>query len=512
MLSARSLPRLTPMIPPFERSTPEQARRTGLAWAVWPADLATPVRLFLALRARGHRCALLESVEGAARLARYSFVGVDPAASFRGGPRGVALRTAGESGATPERTGGAPLEALRRAIRERPGASAAAGLPPFCGGWIGWTAYEWACALEPSVPRPASDPWGAPDLCFDLYEDVLALDHAEQKLWFLARCGGSPAEHARAQARLEALAEDALAEVTQESGGLRLIGGEESPTSAERYRQGVVALKAAIAEGEIFQAVLARRFEQRFEGDPFALYRVLRIANPSPYMFFFEAEGLALVGSSPERLVAVRGGRVETHPIAGTRPRGKDPTEDARLAGELVGDVKERAEHDMLVDLARNDLGRVARVGTVRVREHARLERFARVQHLTSKVDAELATGRDALDALAACFPAGTVSGAPKVRAMQLLAGLEGEARGPYGGAFGYLDGAGGLDTALVIRTFVVRRGVLSVQAGAGIVHDSDPEREEEETRHKASALLEAVRLAESETFSPARKTQEVSP
>jgi anthranilate synthase component 1 len=218
-------------------------------------------------------------------------------------------------------------------------------------------------------------------------------------------------------------------------------------------------------------------------------------------MFFFEADGITLVGSSPERLVSMRDGKAENRPIAGTRPRADDPLEDERLARELRSDPKERAEHDMLVDLARNDLGRVARIGTVHVKEHAVLERFARVQHLVSRVECDLAAGRDALDVLAASFPAGTVSGAPKVRAMELVAALEPETRGPYAGAFGYLDAAGNLDTALVIRTLVARAGVLSVQAGAGIVWDSDPAREREETLHKARALFEAAREADSPAF-----------
>jgi anthranilate synthase component 1 len=260
-------------------------------------------------------------------------------------------------------------------------------------------------------------------------------------------------------------------------------------------------LQRAIREGEIFQAVLSQRFEQRFSGDTFALYRALRLANPSPYMFFFEGGGLTLVGSSPERLVSVREGRVQYVPMAGTRPRHHQPEVDDRLGVELLNDPKERAEHDMLVDLARNDLGRVARVGSVVVREHAVLERFPRVQHLVSRVECELARSRDAIDALASCFPAGTVSGAPKVRAMQLIAQIEPETRGPYAGAFGYISGSGDMDMAIVIRTLVVKGDVIHVQAGAGIVHDSVPWREFEETKHKASAMLEAVRLADSPAF-----------
>ena len=494
------------MNPPLERSKPNDADTTRLAWAAWPADLATPVGVFLALRARGHRACLLESVEGRGRLARYSFVGVDPVASFRAGPGGNVLRTQGPGGPTERTLEGSALNALREAARERPGAVAPLGLPPFCGGWVGWFAYEFASALEPRVPRkPESDEH---DVCLDLYEDVFAFDHAEQRVVVLTRA--SQSEHEAAQARLDALAADAFTpEATgAASGDFRLIGELASLTDPEAFRAGVGSLKENIAAGDIFQGVLSQRFEQRFEGDPFTLYRVLRMSNPSPHMFFFEADGTTLVGSSPERLVAVRGKRAENRPIAGTRPRGATREEDLRLGAELQADPKELAEHDMLVDLARNDLGRVARIGTVRVAEHAVLERFARVQHLTSRVECDLADGHDALDTLAACFPAGTVSGAPKIRAMELVEGLESVPRGPYGGAFGYLDGAGNLDTALVIRSFVVRGDRVAVQAGAGIVADSDPERERMETEHKARALIEAARQADSDAFRSPRTSQ----
>jgi anthranilate synthase component 1 len=481
------------MNPPLERSSADLFARTGLAYAAWPADLATPVRVFLALRAAGHHACLLESVEGPARLARYSFVGVDPVARFRGRRGGSVLSTA-----EGERALDGPIHAALRTAAGPPGAPPPRGLPPFLGGWIGWFAYEWSSCLEPRVPRAARDPWNVPDATFDLYRDVVALDHAAQRIFVSTRGGPSLAA---SQARIDALAADALREGAGSSGDLRLQGEFASRTEPAVFERGVESLRAAIAQGEIFQGVLSQRFEQRFSGDPFTLYRVLRLANPSPHMFFFEADGLTLVGSSPERLVSVRDGRAENRPIAGTRPRGGEPLEDERLARELRSDPKERAEHDMLVDLARNDLGRVARIGTVEVREHAVLERFARVQHLVSRVECDLAAGRDGLDALAASFPAGTVSGAPKVRAMELLAALEPETRGPYAGAFGYLDTAGNLDTAIVIRSFVARDCVLSVQAGAGVVWDSDPAREREETLHKARALFEAARQADSEAF-----------
>jgi anthranilate synthase component 1 len=476
---------------PLERSTRTDAHTHSLAWATWPADCATPVRLYLALRAAGHRACLLESVEGPARLARYSFVGVDPTASLRGNR---VRDVEGERELAPD-----SLSALREALRRAPSSRPPLALPPFCGGWVGFFTYEWARALEPRVPRAKSDPWQLPDAHFDLFEHIFAIDHAAQRLYVIVACAGE-SQFARAQERIDALAEHGMRE-SPDSGELRMLGSFAPCIEREQYLSGVRDLRAAISQGEIFQAVLSQRFEQRFSGDPFTLYRVLRLTNPSPHMFFYEADDLTLIGSSPERLVSVRDRHAENRPIAGTRPRGVDAHDDERLGAELRGDPKERAEHDMLVDLARNDLGRVARIGTVRVREHAVLERFARVQHLVSRVECSVAEGRDALDTLAACFPAGTVSGAPKVRAMELIAGVEAQTRGPYAGCFGYVDGAGSLDMALIIRSFVVRENRLSVQAGAGIVFDSQPEREYQETLAKAAALFEAAQLADSPAF-----------
>ena len=489
---------------PLHRSTPDDASRHHLAWATFAADLATPVRLFLALRAQGRRVCLLESAPGEARLARYSFLGVDPSASFRGKGRHHRLSVQGSGGGQERVIEGALIDALRQALALTKAPRPPRDLPPFCGGWVGFFAYEWSSELEPRVPRARLDPWNVPDATLDRYDDVLALDHAAQKLYVMAAAPNGAADFTAAQARIDAIARDAF--TTHEgSGDLVLEGEPEGRTEPAAYRDAVDSMRAAIAQGEIFQGVPSQRFDQRFSGDVFTLYRVLRLANPSPHMFFFEADGLTLVGSSPERLVAVRNGKVENRPIAGTRPRGATPDEDERLAEELLGSAKECAEHDMLVDLARNDLGRVARIGTVRVREHRALERFARVQHLVSRVECDLAAGKDALDALVASFPAGTVTGAPKVRAQELIASLERETRGPYAGAFGYLDGAGNLDVALIIRSFAVRDGVVSVQAGAGVVFDSDAEAERLETLHKAQALFEAARLTGTPAFRSAK-------
>jgi len=459
--------------------------------------MTTPVRSYRALHAAGHHACLLESVEGPDRLARYSFIGVAPVGRFRGFANESTLEIDGQT----ETFRGPCHEALRTVAGRHAAPEAPPGLPPFCGGWIGWFGYEWVTTLEPKVQPNANDPWKTPQATFDLYRDLVAFDHAANKIYVLVGCPNGEDDYADGMQRIERIAA-ALDAVTIPHSELSLVDQEpRACTTKDEYLAGVASLQQGIREGEIFQAVLSQRFEQRFEGDPFTLYRVLRLTNPAPHMFYFEADGTTLVGSSPERLVSVRENRAQVVPIAGTRPRAEDADEDDRLAAELRGDPKERAEHDMLVDLARNDLGRVAKIGSVVVKEHATLEKFQRVQHLVSRVECDLASGHDALDALAACFPAGTVSGAPKVRAMQLVAEQENSTRGPYAGCFGYLDGRGNLDMAITIRTLVVKEDTISVQAGAGIVFDSVPEKEYQETLHKAQALIEAVRLADSPAF-----------
>ena len=491
------------MNPPLSASTAADAERYRLCWVSRPADLTTPVRAFRALRAVGHPACLLESVEGPARLARWSFVGVDPEARFRAGPGGATLEAGPPGEGQAEVLDGPSQHALREAARRLASPAPPPGLPPFCGGWVGFFRYEWGATLEPRVPLPEADPFGCPEAVFDHYRDLVAFDHGSQRMVLLAACPGGESDFPSGMQRLERIAADLEVDASAEGGFRLLDDGPRATLSRGDFEAGVEKLRHDISQGEIFQAVLSQRFERRFAGDPFTLYRVLRLVNPAPHMFFFEADGLALVGSSPERLVSLQGSRAQVVPIAGTRPRSADEAEDDRLAAELMSDPKERAEHDMLVDLARNDVGRVARIGTVSVREHATLEKFPRVQHLVSRVEADLASGQDALDLLAATFPAGTVSGAPKVRAMELLAQVEPFQRGPYAGAFGYLDGAGNLDMAIAIRTLVVQGELVHVQAGAGIVFDSVPEREFQETLDKAQALFEAVELAASPAFQP---------
>jgi len=485
----------------LDRSSTQDAEKHCLAWAVLPADLHTPVRIFLALREGGRRPCLLESAEGPDRLARYSFFGIDPDQLFTGGLSGAKLETP----LGVEQFDGPCHEAFGEVLSRAEGASTPSHLPPFCGGWVGAFSYEWAATLEPKVAIPGNDPWEFPAAEFRRYPVVVALDHASQRIVLVIDCPDGEANYSSAQEILDGIAED-LARPAPPIGSFKSIGVIKPAMEKGSYEEGVSRIRHEIEQGEIFQAVLSQRFDLDCEGDSFLLYRALRLTNPSPHMFYWEGEGTTLIGSSPERLVSVLDGRIQNRPIAGTRSRSEDPLEDERLAAELLGDAKERAEHDMLVDLARNDLGRVARTGTVSVREHSVLEKFARVQHLVSRVECDLAAGQGALDAVAACFPAGTVSGAPKVRAMQILAGIERDTRGPYAGAFGYVDRSGNLDMAITIRTYALKGTRLSFQAGAGVVFDSVPEREYEETLEKSGALVEAAKLADSGALESSRE------
>ncbi len=492
------------------RSDSRSAESERLCYRVLPADRLTPVQAAGNLRLAGHRVCLLESTAGPTSLASYSFCALDPELSLRTDDGGVHVTRPGQKPKT-HRAG--TLEVLRDLSKElklppapRFGRDGAMELPPFHGGLVGYLGFETASELEPSVPVPEADPLGAPRSRFEAYRTVVGFDHRAQTMTLSTICRGGSKEFAAASERLDALEHD----LYENLGGLPSrfeCEGLEPSAGPEVFLNQVERLQAAIRAGEIFQAVPSRRRTGRYTGDLFALYRALRLTNSAPHMFFFETDDVALVGSSPERLVEVDGSRLRTVPIAGTRPRGTDSAEDRELEAELRASIKERSEHDMLVDLARNDLGRVARIGTVEVVEHARCLRFPRVQHLVSRVEAELRSDLDGLDALASCFPAGTVSGAPKVRALQLIAELERERRGPYAGAFGYLDPRGGLDMAICIRTFVAAGGQLSLQAGAGIVHASDPAAELAEVEAKLSGPLAAVELLTAN----AAKVQEVT-
>jgi len=453
-----------------------------------PGDLRTPVSAFASLAARSERAFLLESVLGGERLARYSFLGRDPVARLevRGGT--VLVQ---DGGGTQEVSAG-----LLPALRERLGAATAdvPGLPRFTSGAVGYLTWD-AARLFERLPDQHGAARGTL-ASFAFYRSLVAFDHVRQRLVLMALAGpGSRAEYDRAREQLDRLEED--------------LGWERRPAETRRaeappalplgdggrFRDAVAVAKEYIARGDIFQVVLSRQHTVDCRVDPFSVYRALRMINPSPYMYFLKDGETQIAGASPEMLVRVEGRRVETRPIAGTRPRGGGRSDDA-IARELLADEKERAEHLMLVDLGRNDLGRVCRFGSVQVAELMKVEHYSHVAHIVSSVVGELAEGRDALDALRATFPAGTLSGAPKIRAMQIIDELEPQARGLYGGALGYIDLGGNLDFCIAIRTLWMRAGRATLQAGAGIVADSDAHYEEREAEAKAQALFEALAVA----------------
>jgi len=488
------------------RAWVEQAAGGGIVPVVHECvlDADQPVAV-LAKVARPPFAFLLESAEGGERWARYTFLGTEPKEAWRYRDGSVSRWTAAAGWAAAGRTDDpmGHLASRLRALHPAPRPD----LPRFFGGAVGYFGYDVVRTLE-RLPAPPPDDLGLPDAMFMVADTVIVLDN----LYHRARIVVSPEVPSGAsEPERGALYDDARGRIDQILARLGKPGTLEplaldpdlppaaaaSPYSADGFRDGVARIKEHIAAGDIFQAVLSRRLDVAGAVPPLRLYRYLRALNPAPYLFLLGLDDVTLVGSSPEVLVRVEEGEVTVRPIAGTRPRAATPEADAALAAELKADPKERAEHLMLVDLGRNDLGRVAAFGTVKVTELLTLERYAHVQHLVSEVRGRLAEGRQAVDALKACFPAGTVSGAPKVRAMEILDELEPTRRGPYAGAVGYLGwGARNLDMAITIRTCVALGDRVALQVGAGIVADSVPERELAETEAKARAALRAIALA----------------
>ena len=473
-----------------------RAGRTVPVARVFPSDRITPVTLFRRLRASGSECFLLESVEGGESIARYTFLGCGPVARF-----GIVGESAWlERGGTRERVSGDPLRALE-SLAVRPGFVADPDLPPLSAGAVGFLGYD-AVRLFESIPDRHPRAGRVPDGLFLLFDAAIAFDHARQRLLLLTNLeAGSDGEAGSvdlAIARLDALESFLRAPDPEESARPAAGAGPGFTPVAPReaFLSAVDRGREAIFAGEVYQVVVSQRWEARLDLDPFEVYRALRMLNPSPYLFYVQTREAAIFGSSPEMLVRCRGGIVETRPIAGTVPRGVSPEEDRALEALLLADPKERAEHVMLVDLARNDLGRVSAIGSIEVSRYAEVEKYSHVQHLVSEVRGRLARGKTAADALGACFPAGTLTGAPKIRAMELIDELEPVRRGVYGGAVGYLDAAGNLDVAIAIRTAIVEDGLYRIQAGAGIVADSIPEKEYREAESKAEALFRAVQQA----------------
>jgi anthranilate synthase component 1 len=459
------------------------------------ADLLTPVSAFLKIAEHSDYAFLLESVEGGEHVGRYSFLGKDPFLILRGREGETLIERAGVT-TIAEKSFIDTLRDLMNSFQS----PFVPGLPRFTGGAVGYLGYDTAAWFEPTVARPNRDT-SVEDAGFMLFDTVLAFDHVQHRILLIANARISGDEDLRALyqfacAKIEFLEGELERALSLPRVTTNEVLALESNFTQPAFEAIVRQAKEHIAAGDIYQVVLSQRFSADVGVDPFTVYRALRHVNPSPYMFFVRMGPRSIVGSSPEMLVRVEGRHAVTHPIAGTRPRGRTDEEDQRMADELKRSEKERAEHVMLVDLGRNDLGRVCQYGSVRVPTFMTLERYSHVMHLVSVVEGQLADDQDRLDALVACFPAGTVSGAPKVRAMQIINALETTQRGLYAGAVGYLDFAGNLDFCIAIRSIVLEHGRASVQAGAGIVADSNPTAEFEETRDKARAMVRALELA----------------
>ncbi len=472
------------------------------------ADSLTPLAVYRRLAKISPIRFLLESVTGGEQVSRFSFLGAEPSELYRLYHDRLELQKRGRRKALP----GEPLAALRRVLGS---IQSPRGPIPMTGGYVGFFGYDMVRLIE-RLPCPPPDPFDLPIAVLARFDTLVVFDHAQQRVLAIANeieGERSMAAAERALTRLSrlltaaggtrAVAMPAAPELRTERAGSvsaspsqRWAGSDHASLDGASYRAAVRRAKEYIAAGDIFQVVLARRWTVPESPGPLALYRALRVVNPSPYMVLLELPDATLVSTSPEMLVRKHGYKVETRPIAGTRPRGVDAEGDLRLAEDMKNDPKERAEHVMLVDLGRNDLGKVGLPGTVRVASFMEVERYSHVMHLVSNVEADLDSRRDGLDALLACFPAGTLSGAPKIRAMEIIDELEPEARGAYGGAIGYFSFSGDIDTCITIRTLVVRDGETSITAGAGIVADSDPAAEERETENKAAALMAAVELA----------------
>ena len=455
-----------------------------------PADLETPIAVFLKLRDQGHAF-LLESVEGGERIGRYSFIGSGPTMLITSRGDQVELR----QGDRRETRTADVLEVVRE-ILGRHRLVADPMLPRFSGGAVGYFGYDLVRSWERLPAQPADD-LGLPTCRLAVADTVVIFDHVRHTMKIVANAlvdddGG--VAYREAVEKVERLYERLRSPLVPPNGVGRVQPVMDTDMPVAGFLGAVERAKEYIRAGDIFQVVLSRRFSMELQGvDGLDIYRALRTVNPSPYMFFLDFEGVKIIGSSPELLVRLEDGVVETRPLAGTRPRGATETDDRTMEAQLLADEKERAEHVMLVDLGRNDVGRVCQYGTVRVTDLMSVERFSHVMHIVSDVQGRLRPGLDAMDVLRACFPAGTVTGAPKVRAMEIIDELEPVARGPYAGAVGYFSFSGSMDTAITIRTIVMTDDRAYIQAGAGIVADSVPEREYVETVNKAKALVRAI-------------------
>ncbi len=471
------------------------------------ADLDTPLSLYLKLTDEGHRAntLLLESVVGGERFGRYSFIGLPAREAVRA--RGDQIEVL-RDGEVIERAVGDPIEFVR-SFHARYRTALRPGLPRFCGGLAGYFGYDVVRFIEPRLgPCRKPDPVGTPDMLFLLVDELAIIDNLQGKLYLIVYADPSaPEAFVKARRRLRELQGRLSRTAVGPADSSPLAGAAGEFGSVERlfakadYLKAVSRAREYIAAGDLMQVQVGQLMRKPYPHAPLSLYRALRSINPSPYMYYYDFGDFNVVGASPEILVrqeaVADGTKVTIRPLAGTRRRGVSPEDDRRLAEELLGDPKERAEHLMLIDLARNDIGRIAQTGSVRVTEQMVIEKYSHVQHIVSNVEGLLRPGLDAIDVLRASFPAGTLTGAPKVRAMELIDELEPSKRGIYGGACGYLSWSGEMDLAISIRTGIIKDRMLNVQAAAGVVHDSQPEAEWQETEVKARALLRAAELVE---------------
>ena len=455
------------------------------------ADLETPVSAYLKV-AQGPYSFLLESVEGGERIGRYSFIGTDPYKVVKTGAR----EELGEID---------PLLPIQEEMDQYQ-LIPVEGLPGFHGGAVGYLAYDTIRYFEPRIPEMPVDPVGVPESVFMFCDTLLLFDHVRHDIKVVSHVhldGNIERNYIEATQKIDEMVRRlsqplVLPPELEASSSAKLVRSDiESNFTPDNYTKIIDKCIEYVYSGDVIQVVNSQRFSRRTDAHPFQIYRSLRSINPSPYMYYLNLDGFQIVGAAIETVVTVHGGMAATHPIAGTRPRGATPGEDDANEAELKGSEKQRAEHIMLVDLGRNDIGRVSQPGTVKVTQLMEVEKFSHVMHLVSHVEGDLRPELTSYDALRSCFPAGTVSGAPKIRAMEIIAEVEGEKRGPYGGAVGYFSYSGDMDTALVLRTGVYKDGVMYVQAGGGIVADSVGEDEYQETRHKAGALMRAIDLAE---------------
>jgi anthranilate synthase component 1 len=469
------------------------------------ADLDTPVGLYLKLANKPYTY-LLESVVGGERFGRYSYIGLPSSERIEARGTNLSVHRRGADGEERvERFADTDPFVFVRNYLARYKAAPLPGLPRFAGGLVGYFGYETVRFIEKRLARAEKpDPLGTPDVLLMRSEELVVVDNVQGKLYFVVYADpAQPDALRRARARLAELQARLSRPVTQVQRTYTRDDTVGASFTKDEFVNAVRKTKEYIFAGDAMQIQISQRMSRRFTAPPFALYRSLRGLNPSPYMFYLDLGDHHVVGSSPEILVRLEAGTVTLRPIAGTRPRGKTYVEDQQSAAELLADPKERAEHVMLIDLGRNDVGRVAKIGSVKVTESMTIERYSHVMHIVSNCEGKLAKGLDAFDVLKATFPAGTISGAPKVRAMEIIAEFEPIKRGLYSGAVGYLGFNGDMDLAIAIRTAVVKDGTLHVQAAAGIVADSDPEAEYQETLHKMRAVLRAAETALSETAQP---------